>query len=337
MNARTHSFRLAAAALALAGSFTLGRAAEDVLWTWDDAQGTWGTAWGQAQTSWDSTQDNTGNGGGSLHIVSDFGTPPAGEEYKQNVITVMGNFGGWVWNGDVRTNLLEFETLEFDLKWDTGNATLAIDAFNNTGGDNGLAVLSARYVATDWDWSVYLSNVLVPEAAADGWQHIVIPINPLTPNLDECAGLMFKKWVPEEISNAGGTAAFWIDNVHLVAKAGEIPPPTMSAPTPATPGLNLLTLAGSQWQRQGIRTVGDNFSWVGSGGPTTYRFSIREVPSADYAGFQTHIFLVARDPRTGAGPDWSQPDVVFLDMQVQGDGSCVATFRYKIDLPDNNG
>ncbi|MCP5522374.1 MAG: hypothetical protein H7A46_12585 [Verrucomicrobiales bacterium] len=62
----------------------------------------------------------------------------------------------------MRTNLLEFETLEFDLKWDTGNATLAIDAFNNTGGDNGLAVLSARYVAPDWDWSVYLSNVLVP-------------------------------------------------------------------------------------------------------------------------------------------------------------------------------
>lgn len=61
----------------------------------------------------------------------------------------MGNFGPWLWNGDVRTNLTEFESLEFDLKWDTASGTLPIDSFNNSGGDNGLAVLSARY-DTDW-------------------------------------------------------------------------------------------------------------------------------------------------------------------------------------------
>ncbi|MCP5522373.1 MAG: hypothetical protein H7A46_12580 [Verrucomicrobiales bacterium] len=45
---------------------------------------------------------------------------------------------------------------------------------------------------------------------------------------------------------------------------------------------------------------------------------------------------MARDPRTGAGPDWSQPDVVFFDMRVADDGTFNATFRYKTDMPDSN-
>lgn len=332
MKARTHTTKFVVAAIALAGSFTLGHAAEDVWWTWDDAQGSWGTAWGQAETSWDSTQDNTGNGGGSLRVVSDFaGTPP---DDNRNVITVMGNFGGWLWNGDVRTNLTEFESLEFDLKWDATTATLAIDDFNNTGGDNGLAIWSTRNTGA-WEW-VTIDYIMIPEEAADGWVHISVPIDPVTPNLDQSAGVAFKKWVPQGIADAGGVAAFWIDNVHLVASDVPIPPPTMSIGPDAAPGLNLITLAGSQWQRQGIRTVPETPSWVGKAAPTTYEFTVREVPDAGYAGFQTHIFLVPRDPRTGAGPDWSQPDVVFFDMQVQGDGTFSATFRHKTDEPNAN-
>lgn len=336
MNTKRHTFQRTAAAIALVGSFTLAHAADDVLWTWDtpDALGSWGTAWGQAQTSQDPTQDNTGNGGGSVHVISDFANP-ANPDDNQNVITVMGNHGGWLWNGDVRVDLTEFDSLEFDLKWDTANATVPISDFNTTGGDNGLAVLSARY-DTDWRWHVTLAHVLIPEEAADAWVHISVPIDPITPDLDRSAGLMFKKWVPKEVADAGGVAAFWIDNVHLIASDVPIPPPTLAISSEATPGLNLITLAGSEWQRQGIRTVGDNFSWVGSGSPTTYEFTIRDVPDVEFAQFQTHIFLVPRDPRSGAGPDWGQPDVVFFDMRVLDDGAFSATFRYKIDMPDSN-
>ena len=334
MNTQKHTVRLAAAVVALAGSLSLAFAADNILWTWDTALGSWGTAWGQAVTSMDPVEDNTDNGGGSLHVSTDFaGAPP---DDNRNVITVMGNHGGWLWNGDVRTNLVEYVSLELDIKWDNAS-TLSLTNFNSTGGDNGLAVLSVRYTPeTEWQWDVTLGTILIPEAAANGWVHISIPIDPVTANLDESAGIMFKKWVPGEVADAGGVASFWIDNVEMIASEVPIEPPTLSVSSDVKEGLNLITLAGSQWQRQGIRTVGTNFSWVGSATPTTYEFTVADVPDTTFAQFQTHIFLVARDPRTGVGPDWDQPDVVLFDMRVLEDGNFDATFRYKTNMPASN-
>ena len=72
-------------------------------------------------------------------------------------------------------------------------------------------------------------------------------------------------------------------------------------------GLNLITLAGNQWQRQGIRTVADNFSWVGSGTPTTYEFTVKELPDAAYV----HVF-VARGAVAFDGEAISVGDAVRL-------------------------
>ena len=138
-----HTTRFSAAAVAVAGSLSLGFAAEDILWTWDtpDLLGSWGTAWGQAQTIQDPWEDNTGNNGGSLYISTDYRGPLP--EENRNVITVMGNHGPWLWNGEVRINLVEYERLEFDIKWDTASATLTLEQFNTAGGDNGLVLWSA--------------------------------------------------------------------------------------------------------------------------------------------------------------------------------------------------
>ena len=314
---------------------SIGFAAETIRWTWDSALGSWGTAWGQAATQLDPAQDNTGNGGGSLHVATDYsGNPPAD---NRNVISVMGNYGGWLWNGDVRTNLLEYQSLEFDLRWDSGVSTLSITNFNNPGGgDNGLVVYSARYAA-DWQWDVALARILIPESAANGWVHFSIPINPITANLDESAGIMFKKWVPQEVADAGGVAAFWIDNVTLIPSEVPVDPPTLSVNSDVHAGLNLITLTGSQWQRQGIRTTLDNFSWVGSDTPTTYEFTVSQMPDTAYAGLHVHVFLAPDDPRTSVGVDWDLPDIVRFEMSLQDDGSGLATFRYKTDAPGSNG
>jgi hypothetical protein len=61
------------------------------------------------------------------------------------------------------------------------------------------------------------------------------------------------------------------------------------------------------------------------------------MPDASYAGFSTHIFLVANDPRTSVGPDWSHPDVVRFDVSLQDDGTWLGTLRYKTDAPESNG
>jgi hypothetical protein len=330
MKRARHAFRLTAAVVAIAGSLTLGMAADDIIWTWDDPDvlGSWGTAWGPATTTQDPFEDNTGNGGGSLYIETGYTAD------DQNAITVMGNYGGWFWNGDVRSNLLDYVSLEFDIKWDP-TSTISIDNFNTDGGDNGLAIWNARFT-TDWEW-IEFGRILVPNDAATGWAHVSVPIDPTTASLDQSAGIVFKKWIPADVAAAGGVAAFWLDNVELVARSGELEPPTMSLSSDATAGLNLITLAGGQWQRQGIRTVNENFSWVGSGTPTTYEFTVSEMPGADYAGFSAHVYLVANDPRDRVDPDWAHPDVVRFDMSLQDDGTYLGTIRYKIDSPESNG
>jgi hypothetical protein len=334
MNIPCQKKRLVAAAMAFASLLSVSYAAENILWSWDTARGSWGTAWGQAVTELDLAMDNTGNNGGSLHISSDFtGTPP---DDNRNVITVMGNYGGWLWNGDVRTNLLDYTHLEFDLRWDSARSTLSIANFNDSGGDNGLVIWSARYT-TDWQWGVELGRITIPEEAANGWVRISVPIDPKTPDLDESAGVVFKKWVPQETADAGGVAAFWIDNLELIASEVPIEPPTLSINMDVKTGLNLITLAGSEWQRQGIRTVGTNYSWVGSPTPATYEFTVSEMPDTNYAGFHTHIFLAPNDTRAGTGVDWTLPDIVRFEMSLQADGSGLATLRYKTDSPDSNG
>ena len=67
----------------------------------------------------------------------------------------------------------------------------------------------------------------MPEAAATGWAHVSIPINPTTASLDRSAGVVFKKWIPADVAAAGGVAAFWIDNVELVVRSTPVDPPTL--------------------------------------------------------------------------------------------------------------
>ena len=105
--------------------------------------------------------------------------------------------------------------------------------------------------------------------------------------------------------------------------------------TRATSGLNLIASAsGEQYQRQGIRTVADSYSWVRAAGPVTYSMTIAEMPRT--AGFQTHIFLVPGLPGTQASVDYSEPSVIFLDVQSNGNGGANATFRYKVNEPNGN-
>ncbi len=321
------------AVTALAGGMSVCFAADDIRWTWDepDVLEGWGTAWGPAVVVQDFFEDNTGNDGGSMHVTTDYG---AGD---QNVVTVMGNYAGALWNSSVQVNLAEYQTLEFDIKWDADLSTMSLADFNDppAGGEGGLALWSTRHNGADWEW-ITLTYVDIPEEALDGWARVSFEIDPATPNLDQSAGVAFKKWVAAETLESGGVAAFWIDNVTLVASDVPLAPPTMSLSSDVTAGLNLITSGGGIYQRQGLRTAEDGFSWVGSGTPTTYAFTVIDFPGVEASGFQTHIFLVPNDPADSASPDWNEPDVVFFDLSGQDDGTYEATFRYKIDQPTSN-
>jgi hypothetical protein len=184
-----------------------------------------------------------------------------------------------------------------------------------------------------------LGNLTVP-AGSNDWYHIQVPIPPA--QNERIRGLFFKMWAGDT-SGAGaltGTTTFWIDNVKLIASTNTAPPPppTLSIAL-ATPGLNLFAnVPTQQYQRQSLRTATSDYSWVGAGQPVTYSVTVTNYPGTNYPNFQTHIFLVAGDSiaSSDSAPDYNQPNVIFLQIGNNADGSAYAALRYKTNQPAGN-
>jgi hypothetical protein len=97
--------------------------------------------------------------------------------------------------------------------------------------------------------------------------------------------------------------------------------------------------AGAPYQRQSIYTVNNTgYSWVDNGKPVTYSLTVTNYPSGAYSGFQTHIFLVPGSslPTYETSPDWNEPNVIFLQIVNNADGTANATFRYKTNQANGN-
>jgi hypothetical protein len=117
---------------------------------------------------------------------------------------------------------------------------------------------------------------------------------------------------------------------------------------PATPGLRIAASSpGSLYQRQNLRAAltdsegnGRSYGWLGQSEPVTYSFTVKDHPDASHSGFQTHLMLVPElGMPYGAGDtsiDWNAPNVVFVQMANNADGSATARFMYKTNLPSGN-
>ena len=148
---------------------------------------------------------------------------------------------------------------------------------------------------------VWLTNVTV--SADPGWHHFVIPIDPTSPALQTSEGSFSKMSAPA----FNGTATFWVDNVNLLARSVEAPPPTLDVSRNITPGLNLYASnPNDQYQRQNIRLINSlGTSWVNAADPVSYSVGIADYPTQ--ANFQTHIMLVPGTPGNESSPDWNSP------------------------------
>lgn len=232
---RTSKRRLipALAGLGLVSSINLALAVPDrVINTFDANINGCGNAWGAASGVFDPAQDNTGNAGGSLYIASDFAV-------EQNTLTYFCNQppnGAWYFPGPA-FNLSDYKSVEFDIKWDT-NKTLSIANFNNppAGGEGNIVIWATD--SPGFTARPTLGIVPVPAAAATGWAHISLAINPAITGIDPSVGIVFKKWISAAQQTAGGTYGFWVDNVILKGSDAPLPPPTLSLAT-AVPGLRL--------------------------------------------------------------------------------------------------
>jgi hypothetical protein len=155
--------------------------------------------------AYDGSQDDTGNGGGSCHVSTDY--------------SLGGFFGVTAANeaccfctSDVLLQASNYTAVEFDVKWD--NSSTVPPSFFNTssgGGSQGIVI-----VANPGYGGICYSNVLIPDAATNGWVHLAAAIDPATSN-GLFSGLVFMK--PYPAYGPGAVAAFWLDNIQLAGRA----------------------------------------------------------------------------------------------------------------------
>lgn len=327
---RTSSLKSVLVGLGLISAVATTSAAVDlVLGTFDSDVSGWGTAWGNARAQFDPAEDNTGNGGGSCYISGDFSA-------DQNTLTIYGVIEGnpWWHPTSASFNLSEYASIEFDIKWDTSQS-LSIAEFNSPplGGEGGITIWAVDYPG----FSILptIANIQVPEAAATGWVHVSVPINPTIAGIDPSKGIVFKKWITAAQRDAGGTYGFWVDNVILKGTTPP-PPPSLSLEKPV-PGLAFIAASGGQWDRQNIRTLGDGYSWVGAQGPVSYSMTVAKLADNDHPNFQLHIYFVPGTPDDRADADWHEPNVLMWRINNLADGAAWSEVRYKTNSPDDNG
>ncbi len=298
----------------------------------EDAVFQWSRWWGAADQvyEFDPSTDAAGSAdSGSLMASVYFDVASYGGD---NQFALQGGFvDGVTIDGTLYTNLV------CDIRW-------SADSAKNASGDFGTLEFGLRN--SDWTQTALGTRTLT---AADGdqWLHIEAPIDVTTPKLDTITGVWFKIWSGSE-GGLTGSSVFWLDNVLLLANTNTAPAPAPSmAIKPVLPGLQLSASGSDANQRQNIRTQPadadgnpNNYSWVGASGPVTYSLTIKAYPDAAHSGFQTHLFLVSEAGMPyGAGDsgiDWNAPNVVFLQIANQADGTAAARFMYKTNLPSGN-
>lgn len=315
--------RILTASLLMAGAALPAMAAETIVYKFNEAsESTFARWWGSAVQAYEHDAavdvDNDANSG-SQKIVVEFDLAAYGGD---NQFAAQFDFPSAV-DGRAYTNL------SFDVRFDPTSPT-------RTEGDYGF--LEFGLGPSDFS-QIALPGFGVP--VSDGnWVHVSVPLDPTTPKMDSIARFWVKIW-SGAAGGLTGTSTIWIDNVALNANQDVTPPPPPTvAIEKAAPGLRLVASApGQQYARQSVYTVNNTgYSWVGAAGPVSYSLTLEDYPGGANAGFQTHLFLI---PGTGLAttensPDWNQPNVIFIDIGVNADGTGYSNFRYKTNQPSGN-
>jgi hypothetical protein len=275
---------------------------------------------------------------GSLHIVADF-TP--GDNTCVCAIPfdpLYPGFSSPTPDTNVVINAQHMASVEMDILWDTNNSTVDLSSFNQVGDISGFPVgmlFNAPGGGSGGQAEGCGSTTTsLPNAASNGWVHVVFPINQATANIDQTIGLWLKKY--QWNGAVSGTVAFYIDNVHftggLIPQSG--PPITISKPVY---GLQQAHSTGG-YKREGVVTAASNFSFVNSPQPMTYSMNIAYFPP-DAGMSANFMFVPLQAPSvdgTSAEPNWTYPNILCAIIQRNGNNSTL-TLAAKINQPNDNG
>jgi len=341
---------LAMAALLVGGpGRCLAQTADLTLSSFDtDPGGNLGHEWGSGTQAWDSSN---GNPPGAALITVDFSNS------SDTPCTTYFCLNGNPWYVGTAINFSQYKAIEFDIKWDNTSditpaefndvSTIPITATNsagqkilngllNAGSIGGLEVdLCGGPVGGQMGPTIVTTNI--PAAAASGWVHMVLPINLTLAGLDGCTGIVFHKWVNQysgQIAN-DFQGRFWIDNIVLQGTAGPPPPPTVSAPAKATPGLTVFASTAGLYDRQSaVLRQTSGLSWVGqatAANPVTYSFTVAGYPNS--VNCEAWLFLVPNPNYEDNAPDWNETNCALFYLQGSTT-SATGRFRYKVN--ENN-
>jgi hypothetical protein len=151
--------------------------------------------------AYDATQDDTGDGGGSCHVSTDYSQGGLFEFTVDNEACCF-------CESDVGLQLSNYDSVEFDVKWDN-SSTVRLTYFNtNLGFSPGITI----GLDTGEEYDPSISTVIIPSAATNGWVHVSAAIDHRLGNY-VFLGLIFEKAFPAY--GASNTAAFWLDNLSL--------------------------------------------------------------------------------------------------------------------------
>ncbi len=346
-----HSVLAACAALSLAAPASVFAQTQDLtVQSFDSAASGTGVEWGTGAVAWDGTQ---GNPAGALLVTVNFNS--SSDTPGSDYICLA---GGNPWWQPQSVDLTQYKSVDFDIKWDnTSDITLAQFNDLSTWGQAMTNRNTGAHVMQGWAGEGYLNGSLpgldvnvcgsynqmapsiastnIPAAAAGGWTHVSIPVNPAQANLGAVNGIVFHKWINQQWGIQNGVAArFWIDNLVFKGNAAPPLPPTVSAPTAkAQPGLNIwLATANSAYDRQEVCSLVTNgLSWVGhatAGNPVTYSFTITGYPNSQNC--QLFFLLCANPVAMDNALDWNETNVVYLKLQG-GVNNATMSFQYKIN------
>jgi len=161
---------------------------------------------GPVTLAYDPAQDNTGDGGGSCHLSTDYSQSGLFQVTADNVACCGCDVV-------VALQLSNYNSVEFDVKWDN-SSTVPLSDFNTNYGTGAEGIVIGINPKDDGAVSsICYSNIIIPDAATNGWVHISAAINHAVTN-SYFTGIIFQKAFPAY--GASSAAAFWLDNLKIV-------------------------------------------------------------------------------------------------------------------------
>jgi hypothetical protein len=174
-----------------------------------------------------------------------------------------------------------------------------------------------------------LGNATFP--TTNGWQHYAIPVSswPWTVSV-----LTFNAYMQQNTNSPIHTEVL-IDNIKFTSLGK---PPTMKY-VKANRGLNIWQ-SGGQYDRNSFMSFQDGsqyYMWKYSGAPASYSFTLNSFPTdAARSNYVVRLYLIGSAVDV-VSPDWSEPNVILMDLGVDTNGVTGWNFRYKTNAPASNG